>query len=113
MTRRRPLHQAGHVVHEVWLFLVSLFSRTINAVFFGGSMYQTLSARAYIEGRTSEKWARRARRIDRLFFWAPRHCERAWASEVERAWKTIRRNNDESIEPSVVRAASKVQAIND
>lgn len=103
MTRRRPLHQAGHVVHEVWLFLVSLFSRTINAVFFGGSMYQTLPARAYIEGRTSEKWARRA----------PRHCERAWASEVERAWKTIRRNNDESIEPSVVRAASKVQAIND
>lgn len=100
--RRPPLHQAGHVLFEIGMFLASLSSRTVNAVFFGGSMYQTLSARAYIEARSSEKWRRRAAFIDRLFFWAPRHCERAWASEVERAWRTIERNSDGMIGSAVV-----------
>lgn len=92
MTRRTRLQQIRHVAYEVAYFLVSIISRMINATLYGGSMHQTLSARAHIEGVINEEWGRRADRIDRLFFWEEDHCAQAWAGEVERAWKTIQRN---------------------
>jgi hypothetical protein len=91
---RGPIQQTWHVLHEIGFYLASLFSRTINASFYGGSMHQTLSARAHIEARTSPRWQQIERRINRLFFWQEDHCKQAWDSEVGRAWKTIARNGD-------------------
>lgn len=93
MTRTRR-QQALHVAHEVGYFLISLMSRTLNATLYAGSMHQTLSARAHIEARTSQVWARREARINRLFLWQNDHCAQAWASEVTRARKTLQRNGD-------------------
>ncbi|WP_439150812.1 hypothetical protein [Sulfitobacter sp.] len=91
---RGPIQQAGHIAYEVGYFLASLFSRVIHAVFYGGSMHQTLSARAHIEARTSTHWQGVQRRINAVFFWQPDHCKRAWDSEVTRARKTLQRNGD-------------------
>lgn len=91
---RGPLAQAGHVAYEVAYFAISLISRTINAVFYGGSMHQTLSARTHIEARDNARWAQIERRINRLFFWQADHCAGAWDSEVTRALKTLQRNGN-------------------
>lgn len=91
---RTRWQQTLHVLWEVGYFLISLVSRTLNATLYAGSMHQTLSARAHIEARTSPVWARRAARINRLFFWQDDHCARAWTSEVTRARKTLQRNGD-------------------
>ena len=91
---RTPIAQSAHVLWEVGYFLISLVSRIINASVYGGSMHQTLSARAHIEARTDDKWAGRERRINRIFFWQSGHCARAWLSEVTRARKTLQRNGD-------------------
>ena len=91
---RGPVAQSAHVAYEVGYFLISLVSRIINATIYGGSMHQTLSARAWIDARTDAKWAKRARRINRLFWWQQNHCESAWISEVKRARKTLQRNGD-------------------
>lgn len=91
---RPPLHQAAHVAYEVAYFLVSLLSRTINAVFYAGSMHQTLSSRAHIEARTDDKWRATEARINGIFFWQDNHCADAWLSEVTRARKTLQRNGD-------------------
>lgn len=90
--RRTRLQQAAHVAYEVAYFLVSIISRVINATRYGGSMHQTLSARSHIDGRYDPEWRAREQRIDRLFFWKPGHCARAWIGEYERAMKTIERN---------------------
>lgn len=87
-----------HVLFEVGYFLGSLASRTVNALLFKGSMYQTLSARAHIDARTSATWKRRERFINRLIFWAEDHCADAWASEVMRAQKTLAKNQIEGTE---------------
>lgn len=91
---RTRWQQSLHVAYEVGYFLISLVSRVINATVFAGSMHQTLSARAHIEAQTSEVWAARERRINRLFFWQDKHCASAWLSEVTRARKTLQRNGD-------------------
>lgn len=91
---RTRWQQTLHVAYEVGYFLISLVSRIINATIYDGSMHQTLSARAHIEARTNAAWARRERRINRLFFWQADHCARAWLSEVTRARKTLQRNGD-------------------
>lgn len=96
---RGPLKQAIHVTYEVFYFLISLFSRTANAVLFKGSMHQTLSARTHIEARTNEEWKRREKWIDTIFYLLSLgcqkdHCEDAWASEVFRARKTLQRNGE-------------------
>lgn len=91
---RGPIEQAGHVAYEILFWQASIFSRAINATFYGGSMSQTLSARVHIEARTSERWQQIERRINRVFFWEEDHCARAWDSEVSRAWKTLQRNGD-------------------
>lgn len=72
--------------------LGGIFSRSVNALFFRGSMHQSISARAHIEGRRSAKWARRERLIDRLFFWERHHCAVAWIDEVARARRTLELN---------------------
>ena len=91
---RTPWQQAAHVAYEVGYFLASLVSRVINATVYGGSMHQTLSSRAHIEGRTDAAWAKREARINRLVFWQQDHCAGAWLSEVTRARKTLQRNGD-------------------
>ena len=108
---RGPIHQTGHILFEVGYFLISLVSRVLNAVFYQGSMHQTLSARTHIEARdawltfdeweaaSARKWIARERRIDRLFYVLTfgrqtGHCARAWQSEVTRARKTLARNGD-------------------
>ncbi len=91
---RTRWQQTIHVTREVGYFLASLVSRVINATIYAGSMHQTLSARAHIEGRTSPEWAKREKRIDRLFFWSADHCARSWLAEVTRARKTLQRNGD-------------------
>ena len=69
--------------------LISSGSRVINAAVFGGSTHQTTSARAYIDGQTNAKWAKRRNMIDCLFWFTPNHCATAWAAEVEAAQKTL------------------------
>jgi hypothetical protein len=103
---RGPIHQSAHVIYEVGYFLISLISRVINAVFYDGSMHQTLSARTHIEALDerravewygvawSDEWIERERRINRMFFWQDDHCAKAWQSEVTRARKTLARNGD-------------------
>lgn len=104
---RGPIHQAAHVAYEVGYFLLSLISRTINAVFYAGSMHQTLSARAHIEAKDAReaialgwdsvynrKWIKTENRINGVFFWQRDHCEKSWLSEVTRARLTLERNGD-------------------
>ena len=78
-----------HVLREIVYALGSLTSRTINAVVFGGSMHQTLSARAYVESYRDARWARRRRWIDAAFFLRSDHCRRYWQAEVDRARRTL------------------------
>lgn len=78
----RPLY----IAYRVAEMAVSLFSRFINAAFFGGSTHQTTSARAHIE-----PWPRRKRFINAIFFWQDDHCEWAWLREVEEARKALER----------------------
>ena len=58
-----------------------------NTMIPGGMADETLSARAYrMREKGQRYWGWLANAIDALFFWqrAPRHCERAYRSEVER-----------------------------
>ena len=91
---RGPIAQTGHVAYEILFWQVSILSRAINATLYGGSVHQTLSARAHIEARDSVRWAQIERRINRLFFWQVDHCAGAWDSEVTRALKTLQRNGN-------------------
>ncbi len=90
----RPLY----IAYRIGEMAVSLISRAINAIFFGGSTYQTTSARSYFEGRTDPAWARRRDRIDWLFGWQMKlirvdmkHCEWAAQREILEAKKTMDR----------------------
>ena len=49
------------------LNLATLFSQMLNVVFFDGSPDETISGRAWREGRTDPKWRKRQLLIDRLF----------------------------------------------
>jgi len=89
---RGPVEQAGHVAYEIGYFIFAALSRAINAVFFQGSMHQTLSARAHME--SGPYWERIERRINRVFFLQKDHCANAWESEVIRAIKTLQRNGE-------------------
>lgn len=83
-----------YVWGEIVYFTLSLFSRCLNALVFGGSMHQTLSARTHIEARHCPVWKRREKFINHLFFWEEDHCAAAWHDEVARARKTLIRNGD-------------------
>ncbi len=84
MQMPRPVYIVWRVIEMV----AQLGSRTINAVVFGGSTRQTVSARAYIE-----KWPRGKRWINAVFSpWQEDHCASAWLDEVTDALKTLERN---------------------
>jgi hypothetical protein len=71
--------------------LGAFLSTILNVVVFSGSTHQTTSSRAYIEGQTDTKWAKRRDFIDRVFFMQANHCAGAWAKEVHNARKTLQR----------------------
>jgi hypothetical protein len=77
-----------------WRFandLISLLSRALNAILFNGSTAQTLSSRAYIDGRNSAFWRGMGKLINGLFFWQDDHIKAAWEAEVNRARYTLQR----------------------
>jgi hypothetical protein len=71
--------------------LIAAGSRVVNAAVFGGSTHQTTSARAFIDGMSDPKWAKRQRAIDTAFWFQPNHCKTAWLQEVAAAQKTLER----------------------
>lgn len=85
------LYRPIYIIARFAEMLIAAGSRILNAAVFGGSTHQTTSARAYIDGQTSPKWARRRAFIDRVFWFQPYHCARAWAAEVDAAHKTLNR----------------------
>jgi hypothetical protein len=85
------MNRIAYIPYRLAFDLVSLFSRMLNAILFGGSTAQTLSARAYIDGQDSVFWQRIGQGINLLFFWQENHIADAWASEVERARYTLER----------------------
>ena len=85
------MKRLAYIPYRLTFDLVSLFSRMLNAIFFGGSTAQTLSARAYIEGQDSVFWERMGQGINLIFFWEENHIADAWAAEVERARYTLER----------------------
>lgn len=82
MTR---LPRPVYIAYRMAEMLISLFSRFLNAAFFGGSTYQHLSARCHVEQWRLRLW------INALFFWQADHCKEAWEREIENARKTLRR----------------------
>ena len=85
------MKRLAYIPYRLTFDLVSLFSRMLNAIFFGGSTAQTLSARAYIDGQDSVFWERMGQGINLIFFWEENHIADAWAAEVERARYTLER----------------------
>jgi hypothetical protein len=83
----RPLYILARIAEMLGAFL----STILNVVVFSGSTHQTTSSRAYIEGQTDPKWAKRRDFIDRVFFLQPNHCAGAWSQEVHNARKTLER----------------------
>ena len=82
--------RAFYVAYEFALAVLSLFSRVVNAVFYGGSMNQTLSSRAHVMADLDpNNWRKTRRWINRLFFFQDDHCASAWAAELKRARKTV------------------------
>jgi hypothetical protein len=80
-----------YVLRRFCNMIISSVSRLINALFYGGSTHQTLSSRAYIEGKTDPKWAKRRDFIDFLFWFQKDHCKLSWASDVAEAELTLMR----------------------
>jgi hypothetical protein len=87
----RPLYILARIAEMLGAFL----STILNVVVFSGSTHQTTSSRAYIEGKTDPKWAKRRDFIDRVFFLEPNHCARSWAYQVHNARKTLERAQSE------------------
>ena len=85
------LYRPIYILARFAEMLIAAGIRVLNAAVFGGSTHQTTSARAFIDGLTDPKWAMRQRAIDRVFFFQPGHCERAWVAEVANAHKTLER----------------------
>jgi hypothetical protein len=85
------MNRLAYIPYRLTFDIISLFSRMINAIVFGGSTAQTLSARAYVDGQDSVFWQRIGQGINLLFFWQENHIADAWASEVERARYTLER----------------------
>ena len=88
---RARLSRPIYILARFAEMLIAAGSRVLNAAVFGGSTHQTVSARAFIDGQTSPKWAKRRVIIDRLFWFQSDHCATAWAAEVLAARKTLAR----------------------
>lgn len=87
------MSRSFYVLYEVGAYLFSLGSRVLNAVFWGGSMHQTLSARAHVMAEIDPtKWRNTKRWINRVFFFQDDHCASAWAADLKRARKTVMYN---------------------
>jgi hypothetical protein len=63
--------------------LLIAIDQLLNAIA-GGWCDETLSARAWREGRESRYWSAVRRAIDALFFLQQQHCFNAYLSEYER-----------------------------
>lgn len=85
------MNRVLYLPYRVATDLVSLFSRMVNALFFAGSTAQTLSARAYLDGRDSRVWEAIGKVINLLFFWQDDHIKSAWETEVARARYVLNR----------------------
>lgn len=85
----RRLPRPLYVAFRLGEMTVQVLSRFLNAAFFGGSTYQTLSARAYIEKGRGWVFLRRA--LNALFFWQLNHCREAWETEIRHAQRTLQR----------------------
>lgn len=85
----RPLY----IPYRLAVDLGSIASRALNAILFNGSTAQTLSARAYMDGRTSRFWRAMGRAINALFFWQENHIRQSWQYEVQRARYVLKRLN--------------------
>ena len=86
---RARLSRPIYILARFAEMLIAAGSRVLNAAVFGGSTHQTLSARAFIDGMSSPKWAKRQRAIDAAFWFQPNHCKTAWLQEVDAAQKTL------------------------
>lgn len=87
----RSIFRLGYIAYRIISDLVGLASRAANAIIFNGSTAQTLSARAYLDGRDSRFWAGMGRIINALFFWQDNHIKTDWENEVARARYTLQR----------------------
>jgi len=85
------MRRAAYILARFAEMVISSNSRLFNAAIFGGSTYQTVSARAWIEGQTDAIWARRRMWIDWVFWFDADHCKAAWQQEVDAARKTLDR----------------------
>jgi hypothetical protein len=88
---RARLSRPIYILARFAEMLIAAGSRVLNAAVFGGSTHQTLSARAFIDGMSSPKWAKRRDIIDTAFWFQPNHCKTAWLQEVDAAQKTLAR----------------------
>lgn len=85
------MNRVLYIPYRIGRDLISLASRALNAILFNGSTAQTLSARAWLDGRDSRGWQIFGRVINTLFFWQDNHIKAAWESEVERARYVLQR----------------------
>ena len=72
---------------RIWALNVLIAADQMLNALLRGDPDETLSARAHrMREKKQRYWGWLANAIDALFFWqrAPRHCERAYLSEVER-----------------------------
>jgi hypothetical protein len=84
MDRAVTLRRLAYVLWRILETLVSVASRTFNALALGGSTHQTTSARMHIEDWPRGKWI-----INAVFFWEDDHCQKAWEMEVRSARRTL------------------------
>ena len=80
-----------YILLRIWEMIAAFLSTILNVLVFNGSTHQTTSSRAYIDGKTDPKWAKRRDLIDCVFFAEANHCEGAWAKEVHNARKTLQK----------------------
>jgi hypothetical protein len=67
--------------------VLAAWSQFWNAIW-GGHRDQSFSSRAYEARLLGKRWGRIAVAIiDRLFFFDPGHCRRAYASDDERSYR--------------------------
>lgn len=85
------LKRTLYVLGRIWDMIAGFFSTLLNVVVFNGSTHQTTSSRAYIDGKTDPKWAKRRDFINRVFFLDDDHCAGAWTKQVHNARKTLDR----------------------
>ena len=88
------MRRVRYAASQSFIGIVALLSRVFNALLFGGSAHQSISARAYVESHRKPIWGQRRKWIDRAFsLFEADHCFNAWIQEVERARKTLRLNS--------------------